>query len=954
MNIGQSLHGFTVKSKTIIPELSATLYMMEHAESGAELAFLDREDRNMTFAIAFRTPPTDDTGVFHIIEHSVLCGSEKFPVKEPFVELLKGSLNTFLNAMTYEDRTVYPVASRCEKDFLNLTDIYLDAVFHPNMLKNEKIFLQEGWRYEYDESSDALSYNGVVYNEMCGAYSSAEELGASALRRALFPDNLYGCDSGGDPAAIPTLTYESFKQAHEKYYHPSNSLIFLDGSVNLDKALPLIASYLKGYEKRTETVEYPIHAPHLAPEVTLEFEAGEDSGARLLLGFVCDSDQRTENYALSILLSAISGTNDGDFKRKILESGICEDVVFDSYRSRETQLTVELIGIKEDRLDEAKSLVIGTIRELAREGLDKQRLLAAIGRSEFVLREGDFGSLPRGIAYALSSYSGWIYGEDPADSLRYEDLTLAVREMVENGGFEKLLLKYTVESKHQGTVVMLPRADVISRQNEEKRAKLEGIKQSMTAEELSSVKQRQLELKEWQATPDTRENLDTIPTLTLSDISPLGERVYTDELTIRDARVLLHKIDSRGIVYASLNFLADDLTEDELFELNVLSQLLTNIRTEEQSVSDLQSRIKIELGSLSVGVRTYPLTDGSGGGSVALTLSASALESKSDKLTEIIRDVLLRSDFTDTEPIGKILVQLRASIDDALSQDALGFALSGVAAASGECGRINDIMTGYPSIKKTKELCRAFAEKKAEITHRLSSILDKLCVRKRLILSLTGAGAELAERIISVFAQGEECVKSLRSSDTPEKRGLVIPAGVSYAAMGALSPDACEINGVLRVVRSILSYEYLWNSIRVKGGAYGTGFITRRSGECAFYSYRDPSPIRSVECFRGSVEYLIKLAKSDEDITKFVVGAIGEYDRLMTPRTLSAQATYDILTGWSYKKEIRLRENMIGTSHSDLLRAAELISKMCESAAVCIAASKDTLTKAELDSVYEA
>ena len=288
--IGNNLHGFTVRNKTNIPELSATLYMMEHTESGAELAFLDREDRNMTFAIAFRTPPSDDTGVFHIIEHSVLCGSEKFPVKEPFVELLKGSLNTFLNAMTYEDRTVYPVASRCEKDFLNLTDIYLDAVFHPNMLKNENIFLQEGWRYEYNDETDTLSYNGVVYNEMCGAYSSVEEMGSSLLRRALFPDNLYGCDSGGDPDSIPTLTYEDFKNAHKRYYHPKNALVFLDGSVDLDKALPLISSYLEGYEKSDVEVDYPIHAHHIAPEVTVEFEGTEDSGARLLLGFVGDSE----------------------------------------------------------------------------------------------------------------------------------------------------------------------------------------------------------------------------------------------------------------------------------------------------------------------------------------------------------------------------------------------------------------------------------------------------------------------------------------------------------------------------------------------------------------------------------------------------------------------------------------------------------------------------------------
>lgn len=954
MMIGNNLHGFTVRNKTNIPELSATLYMMEHTESGAELAFLDREDRNMTFAIAFRTPPSDDTGVFHIIEHSVLCGSEKFPVKEPFVELLKGSLNTFLNAMTYEDRTVYPVASRCEKDFLNLTDIYLDAVFHPNMLKNENIFLQEGWRYEYNDETDTLSYNGVVYNEMCGAYSSVEEMGSSLLRRALFPDNLYGCDSGGDPDSIPTLTYEDFKNAHKRYYHPKNALVFLDGSVDLDKALPLISSYLEGYEKSDVEVDYPIHAHHLAPKVTVEFEGNEDSGARLLLGFVGDSDSRIEGYALSILISAIAGTNEGDFKRRILDTGICEDVVVDSYRSRETQLTVELIGVKEDRLDEAKELVESVIGDIAKSGLDKQRLLAAIGRSEFVLREGDYGSLPRGIAYALSAYSGWIYGEDPADSLRYEDLTPAVKKMAEGDGFERLLLKYTVESDHRGTVVMLPRENVIFRKEEKRRKELEKVRLEMNEQSLTEVIERQKELKKWQSTPDSRENLDTIPTLSLSDISPLGDRVVTEDKEISGARLLMHHIETRGIIYTSLNFIADDLAEDELFDLHVLSQLLTNIRTDGYSVSDLQSKIRLELGSLSVGVRTYPLSDGSGKGSVALTLSASALKEKADRMTELIGEVLLRSDTGDTEPVERIIVQMRAAIDDSLSQDALGFALSGVSAASGECGRINDVMTGYPSIKSIKELCRSFSEKKNEIEKRLASLLRRLCVRERLIISLCGADESLAEEIVSILPQGEKCKRAERSYDKPQKRGLVIPAGVSYAAMGALSPDACQINGVLRVVRSILSYEYLWNEIRVNGGAYGTGFIARRSGECAFYSYRDPSPVRSIECFRGSAEYLSEIARRKDDITKYVVGAIGEYDRLMTPRTLSAQATYDILTGWSYEKEIALRENMIGTSHGDLLRAAKLIEKMCDNAAICIAASKETLKGAEPDSVSEA
>lgn len=954
MDTGNIMHGFTVKSRENIPELSATLYMMEHTESGAQLAFLDREDRNMTFSIAFPTPPSDDTGVFHIIEHSVLCGSEKFPVKEPFVELLKGSLNTFLNAMTYEDRTVYPVASRCEKDFLNLVDIYLDAVFHPNMLKNEKIFLQEGWHYEYDREADTLSYNGVVYNEMCGAYSSPEEMGSSALRKALFPNNLYGRDSGGDPNFIPTLTYEDFVAHHRKYYHPSNSLIFLDGSVDLDKVLPLISSYLSGYGKIESKPVLSIHAPHLAPRVTLEFEGTEDTGARVLMGFVNDRGSELDNYALPILLSAVAGTNEGDFKREILARGICEDVIFDDYRSRQTQLTVELIGVDEEKIDEAIAAVTEIIEDIASRGINKRQLESAISRAEFVHREGDFGSLPRGIACALEAYSGWIYGESPAESLKYEDLTVAVRDLARDGGFEALLRKYTLDTNHRGVVVMLPRPDIIKAQDEERREKLKSTRENMTDGEISRIIEREKALKEWQEAPDTKENLDTVPTLTLNDISPFVDRVITDESDILGARVLCHRIDSSGIIYASLSFCADDLSEDELFTLNILSSLLTNIRTESYSVSDLQSEIKLKLGNLSVGVRTYPLSDGSGKGSVGLVLSMSALKDNADSMAELCGEVLLRSDFRDFEPMERIVIQLRAAIDDSLSQDALGFALSAIAAASGDCGRINDVMTGYPSIRGIRELARTLKDKREEIAESLSALISKVCTRDRLTLSLTGADESLAERIVSLFPIGNGITPVERSRDPKRRLGLVIPAGVSYGAMGALSPEACEINGTLRVVRSILSYEYLWNTIRVKGGAYGTGFVVRRSGECAFYSYRDPSPVRSLECFRQSGEYLRELVRRGDDITKYVVGAIGEYDRLMTPRTLAAQATYDIMTGWSAEKETRLRESMIATCGEDLIAAADLIDRICDTSAECIAASKEALSAADPDCVMEA
>ena len=943
MKINETVNGFTVTAREYIPEVSGTMYFLEHEKTGAKAVYLDRDERNMTFSIAFRTPPSDDTGVFHIIEHSVLCGSKKYPVKEPFVELLKGSLNTFLNALTYEDRTVYPVASRCEKDFLNLTDVYLDAVFNPKMLENENIFLQEGWHYEYDPDSDELSYNGVVYNEMQGAYSSPDEIGASRLRAALFPDTPYGFESGGDPRAIPSLTYQDFKTAHSTYYHPSNSMIFLDGRMDIEKTLGLIDSYLIRYEKRDMNIVFPIQKPVTPPEITVEYEPGGAPLGRVLLGYVYSRpDVRREDYALTLLELALTGSNDSPLKKALLDSGLCEDAIMSVSRTHQTQITIEVIGVKPERVSEIEPFVTESIKKIAESGIGRDRLEATIGNNEFKLRESDFGAFPSGVAYALSAYSYWNYGNSPVLGIEYEKLLAEARADIETDYYEQLLLSATVNNPHRATVIMLPKEGLEEEDAIALKTVLAEKKSSMPKEELEAIISRQNALKEWQSTQDSPENLNTLPILSLSDISYTKKELKTQRCEIDGVTTLSHGIDCKGIVYMTLSFAIEDMRDDELLPISILSLLLKNLKTESYGVTELQNEIKRSLGSFSLGPQPYPISDGSGSAKLSFTVSISALERNKDKIPKLLKEVLITTDFSDTEAIEKHIIQTRSAMEEMLTADSLSFALSRASSGTTESGRINELMSGYSAYQA---ICDG-SPTADELKDILASLLRRIAVRDRLTVSVGGSlDEELVRSVISVFPSGEASGKRAKFTPGGVSDGIPIPAKISYATTSALSADAAKYIGPLRVARSILSYEYLWNEIRVKGGAYGAGFIVRKSGELGFYSYRDPSPEKSMKCYLRAPDYLRRLADSGEDITKFIIGAVGEYDILTTPRTLSAMAFVDYITGWTPDKESEIIPGMLGTGKEELYRCADIIESAMSCASVCVVGSEASLKK---------
>ena len=948
MRVNDSLHGFKVNSATEIKEAGGILYLLTHQTSGAKLAFFDRKDDNKTFAISFNTPPEDDTGVFHIIEHSVLCGSKKFPVKEPFVELLKGSLNTFLNAMTYEDRTVYPVSSRCDKDFYNLTEVYLDAVFYPLMKENPFIFMQEGWHYEYDEESRTLSYNGVVYNEMKGAYSSPDEIAYSEISRMLYRGSSYGKDSGGNPEFIPELTYEKFCELHDKYYHPSLARIYLDGSVDLDSVLPLIDSYLSAFERREDSAELSVKLQHERVRSKTEFEISEDEKedgkARLVLGYAfSDYKSPIDRIMASVITAHLAASNESPLAKALLDSGLCEDVTLGTNNSIVSTLTVEIKGINPENEDKILEIYNGVIENELR-GMDKDSLISNLNQIEFKLRERDLGSFPIGVANALSVYEVWSYGVNPADGLVYEDVLKKVRECIENGYAEALLSKMITDNENTATLLMLPSKTIAKRREMQTREKLKAYEDSLSGEELSEIIDTELKFKAWQNSEDTEEALATLPRLTLDDINQKDTPIPTKEENYLSARLITHELDTRGITYVSLFLDCGDLCAEDTSLLSVLASVMTNLSTENYPTLALKREIKKNLGSLSFSSSAFSNSK-KGISAPLFRVNASVLSNKRKDLKRILSEVISKTVFEKPSAVKKILTQTKLYMEEAFSASGESVAIGRLEAMGSSHGKISELLHGYEAYAKIKEYIKEIDLSAEEFMKKLRALLKKTAVKERLTVSVASDNnQDFAKEIASLFPSGEPV--KVRASYEPNpirNEAISIPSQVGFATAGLRLAEAKEMAGELRVARSILSYEYLWNAVRVKGGAYGAGFVPRKDGGLYFYSYRDPSPLASLKSFRGSSDYLRELAMSGQDLTKFIIGALGEYDVLKTPKTAAALASANLLTDWSEEDEKKLRDGIVNTDSASLLRVASLLDGLFSACGSATAASGDCL-----------
>ena len=960
MKTNDKLHGFRVLRVREIPEVEGTLYEMEYEKNGAKLCYLARPDENKTFSIAFKTVPTDSTGVFHILEHSVLCGSAKYPVKEPFVALLKGSMQTFLNAFTFPDKTMYPVCSRVEKDFHNLMDVYMDAVLHPAILTRPEIFLQEGFHLTTEEDGTHKA-SGVVYNEMKGAYSSPEDVLSEYMNRLIYPDTCYGQDSGGEPNSILKLTYEEFVAAHKTFYHPTQALIFLDGDMDIDAALAHLDTFLAPYERCTDSIpEIAEQLPRGHKEATEYYEVtpdeeGDGGKARLALGYLSfPFDEKEKLLALSIIFDVLCGSNEAPLKKALLDAGLCEDVSLYSYDGvRQASVILEARGAKEENLEAIEKTARSVFEEAAK-ALDKERLTAALNQIEFRHREKDFGSYPRGLIYAMNALESWLYGGDPAQNLSLNETLASLRAALDGDFYTSLVREVFLENPHTAALRLLPDTALAKKRAEEEEAGIRALLEKMGDQADAIVSEKEAALKKWQDTPDSEEALATLPALALSDIPTEPRCIDSEVLDLGGRTLLYHPVNTDGILYADAFFSIPDIEKEDCALLSLFCQSLGAMDTEAYAAWQLQNRIKAHLGSLSFSVdyvsESNPLE-----ARAYLRAHLSLLPSQKEEALKILEEVLYKTRF-DKDKVQNLLRQTKLAFEEHILSAGHSAAISRVFATASLPDALMEYANGYEFYLFIKKLDAEFDQRWPQILDKFNMYCKEFFTKGRVFMTLTGA-KDLAfmESIAKKIRDGEEKSGMLSLPLLPKTReGIATAARVAYAVMGGKLAD---YSPTALVCRHLLSYEYLWSEIRVKNGAYGAGLVHRKNGNTAFYSYRDPSPEASLPIYRGCEDFARAFTEENADLTDIIIGTLGAADPLLSAHMQGELATADYLRGRTREDRIAFRKALLATDKEALIAEVKRIRALLDDSAVCIIGAKEKLEAAmkagEIDSIRD-
>ena len=943
LTAGQKLHGFTVTRVRQVAELSANLVEMTHDKTNASLVWVDNGESNKLFSISFKTLPEDSTGVFHILEHSVLCGSDKFPVKEPFVELLKSSMNTFLNAMTFPDKTMYPVSSRNDQDFMNLTEVYLDAVFAPAIRTNPNIFYQEGWHVEMDGPDSTPTYKGVVFNEMKGAMSSVDDIIMEGMLAAGYSDTCYGFNSGGDPRVIPELTYEQFMAMYNRYYHPSNSRIFLDGAVPVDRVLPLIDSYLSRFERSDEEHVIALQTP-TACEKTQYYEVsaadGTENRAVLTLGKIIGGWQDVKRVtAAEILCDVLAGSNEAPLKRALLSSGMCQDVQMSAEDSiAQPGMMLNIKNIDPANAPALREIIRQVAGELVEKGIDREMLASSINRYEFLVREP---KEPAGLIRCITALNTWLYGGDPLTCLVHDDLIAQLREMVEAGGFEQLLADLLLKEDDMIVLHTLPSTTLGEELRAEETAKLAAAAQAWTDGEKAAILDMNEKLHAWQQTPDSPEQLATLPVLDLSEVSPEPMLLHTEETDVDGVTVLYHKAATSGIVHLNYYFRLTDCALEELTALRQLGALLGKLPTRQHTAVELQQMVKLHLGRLNFGVENREQIHNARATTPMLRVNCSVMADKLDVAKDLILEILTQTDFDQTDKIREVVMQESEYARQYCIAGGHALAINTAQSHYSAGGAVTEALFGFSDIHYRLDLAAHFDEKIAGHVALLKAKLEAAVCKARMVLSVTANEPVDVRDILADYPAGTPvpCTADY-TNDLPMKQGFTIPAQIGY---GILASDlGCQWNGSAAVASNILSLGYLWNVIRVQGGAYGCGMRIGRRVAVA-YSYRDPTPARSLTMYRQAADFLRSFVESGERIDKFVISTVSEMEPLISPRDEGASADSMWFSGKTDDDLRSERAQILATDGQALLHWCDVLEHMAKTGAVCVVAHEEAL-----------
>ena len=955
------LHGFAVRSCRDLPEIHARMVEMEYEKNGARLLWLNRDDDNMSFAITFKTTPTDDTGVFHILEHSVLNGSDRYPVKEPFVNLLRSSLQTFLNAMTFPDKTMYPVASRNKKDFHNLVSVYMDAVLHPLFYRRPEAFRQEGWHYEWD-AGGKLICNGVVYNEMKGDYGSVDTQLDYHINRLLLPDTCYRYDSGGHPDSIPELTYEQFLDTHRRFYHPSNAYIILDGNVDLDDTLALLDEFLQDYDRREADFSVGEQPPIAPAEFEGFYETDAETERKGLCqyaqDFLCGTFDETEkSAALRLLGDVLCGGNEAPLKKAVVESGLAEDIGFsgseDGIRYLQSGITAR--NVKEKNLPELRRVIRTTLTELAEKGIDRELLTASLNAMEFAMRERDFGSMPKGLVFAFLIMDSWLYGGDPAALLCYGDLFDRLRRKAEEGYFETLIREQLLDNPHSATVVLRPSASLGVERRAALRKKLDALESSWSNEERERIADQADALRTAQQREDTPEQLATLPHLALGDVAEETERLLLETETVNGCTVLRSPYETDGIVYGNLYFDISDFTEEELMTAVLLGNVLDEMGTERHSSEEVQKLLRTHLGGFNCRLDCYGKPDDVVNCKPFFVVDFSALESKQHIAAELISELLCETVFRDGGKLQQILRQKKLAMREEMAENGTVYASGRVGASFSARGVIREYISG---VEHYRFLSRLDERDITALLEKLSDLRARIFTADRATLSFTGHPEEsFARELISALpVTGKTVVSRVYAPLKVAHEGIVVPADVCFTALGAnLYALGSRYSGSMNPSAMLMSFGYLWNAIRVRNGAYGAGMSVGDFGDLRFTSYRDPNAAGSLDAFRAAADYLRANPPEPEELTDLIISAVGDIDPLRTPRMNGRLAASRYLHGVDPNYKDGIRRQILHTTPSDVMAFADAMERVCASAGCCVIGSRELIERCgtRLDSITE-
>ena len=948
----KNLNTYEVINERECADLNSKGMLLKHKKSGARVFLLSNDDDNKVFYIGFRTPPVDNTGLTHILEHSVLCGSKKYPLKDPFVELAKGSLNTFLNAMTYPDKTVYPIASCNDKDFDNLMRVYLDAVFYPNIYREEKIFRQEGWHYELEDKDADIQINGVVYNEMKGVFSSPDSALDREIFNTLFPDTAYGFESGGDPSCIPELSYESFLNFHKSLYHPSNSYIYLYGDMDMAEKLDILdKEYLSSFDSIKVDSELKLQTPFEKPiKITKKYgitnEESEENASFLSYNFVIDTCLDKELYvAFQIIENALLVAPGAVLMQTLLDEGLGTDIQ-SMYENGILQPYFSIIAknARSEDADRFTRVIRDTLKKVVKEGIDKKALRAAINSFEFQYREADFGSYPKGLVYGLNAFDSWLYDdEDPYRHILANETYALMRKKADTGYFEELIEKYLLNNDHSSVVILEPEKGLTAKNDEKLKDKLRSYKESLTPEEIEKLIADTEALRAYQEEEDSEEAVNSIPLLKISDIKKEARPFTYKEDRIDEVRLLTHDIFTNGIGYLTLSFATDKLGTDDIKYLGMLKNVLGMVNTENFTYNQLFNEINENSGGIRPGISVYYDAADPEKFDSRFEFSAKVFSDRLDFAFKMIREILTTSVLTDEKRLKEIVGMLKSRLQEQLLSSGHQTAALRARAHFSKSSRLSDMLSGIDFYRYIEKLDKDFDKEKTGLIEGMKRCMNKVFRKENLFADYIETGAEnsdfksLVKDFCGCLYDGEYERTQLKFLPLEKREGYKSASKVQYvASAGDFRKAGFLYTGALRVLKVILGYDYLWNNVRVKGGAYGCMSAFMRTGGMFFVSYRDPNLERTLDIFKDAASFVENYDPDERDLTKNIIGAIAALDAPLSPSAEGARAMSIYLSGDSYEFIQKERDEVLNCTGEDIRKLAPYVKEITAQDNICV------------------